>query len=455
MRQKLAECQITHFSKNGNGLGLTTETQVEIPFTLPGDNVNALLSKKRKGMYQGRIESILTPSPLRIEPKCIHFASCGGCRWQNMSYENQLRQKDAFVRHYLAPHLNENVILHPIIPCDSPWQYRNKMEFSFSSDKSGNHYLGLILASSKGRVFEMKECHLVHPWFVDALKSVNQWWAQSTLQAYHPRSNAGSLRTLIMREGRRTGDKLIMLTVSGDPDYALNKFQLNTFVQSIRSSIEGNLSVFLRIQQVIKGIPTQFFEMHLYGPDHIRETLFVGNKTLHFKISPSAFFQPSTEQAEKLYQRGLEMIQIPPGAVVYDLYCGTGTLGICAASQAKEVIGIELSPESVLDAKENIKLNDLSNVQIIQGDVGKVLSTLSNKPDVVMVDPPRTGLDLKAIKYLLDIKAPKLLYISCNPITQSTNLGELIHGGYRLEAVQPVDQFPQTAHVENIAALTL
>jgi 23S rRNA (uracil1939-C5)-methyltransferase len=307
------------------------------------------------------------------------------------------------------------------------------------------------------------------PWIIDAVKATSQWWADSGLDAYHLGSDKGSLRTLTLREGQRTGDRMVMLTVSGNPEYALNQKQIQSLVETLRQAIEPSgtdqkLSVFLRIQQIAKGQKTQFYEMQLYGPDHIREILYIDSAQnerypLHFRISPSAFFQPNTRQAEQLYSRALQLTQAPAGGVVYDLYCGTGTLGICMAKQAKEVIGIELSPESALDARENVKANHLSNVSIRTGDVGQLLPLLLEDkrlhPDVVMVDPPRSGLDPRALNHLLAIKAPQITYISCNPATQAANIEVLTQGGYRIRAVQPIDQFHQTVHVENIVVLTL
>jgi 23S rRNA (uracil1939-C5)-methyltransferase len=402
-------------------------------------------------------------------PRCQHFGYCGGCRWQHIAYKEQLEQKERGIRRYFEPFIQTDTAWHPIIPCQPPWQYRNKMELTFSSDKGGRRYLGLILYGTKGHVFQIQECHLIHDWVVKAVKAVSKWWEDSGLDAYHMGGDRGSLRTLTLREGQRTGDRLVMLTVSGNPAYALHQKQIRGFVEALRQAIEPalpdqKLSIFLRIQQIAKGQPTQFYEMLLHGPDHIREILHIETAqnelhTLHFRISPTAFFQPNTRQAEKLYSRAIQLTQAPAGGVVYDLYCGTGTLGICMAKQAKKVIGIELSPESALDARENVKYNQLSHVSIHTGDVGKVLPTLLQnqdlQPDLVMVDPPRAGLDSRALQHLLAIKAPFITYISCNPATQAANLEVLVKEGYRLRAIQPVDQFPQTVHVENIAVLTL
>jgi 23S rRNA (uracil1939-C5)-methyltransferase len=469
-KQRIVEVCINSFSKGGHGIGYTelpngSNTCVEVPFTIPGDLAKAILLPKRKGIHASLLQEILIPSPDRIAPRCIHFASCGGCRWQQISYEQQLEQKESFVRQCFLPHLSDDVIFHPILACDPPWQYRNKMEFSFSNNKAKDRFLGLVMQGSKGKVINLTECHLTHPWFIETVEAVRGWWGASNLDAYHPFTNTGSLRTLMLREGRRTGDRMVMLTVSGNADFALNKHQLESFTATLRHAIEPassdqKLSIFLRIQQIAKGSPTNFYEMLLYGPDHIREVLSIeGGRPLTFQISPAAFFQPNTQQAEQLYSEALRLANIPKGGVIYDLYCGTGTLGICAAHFAKEVIGIEITPESVLDARANAELNGIDNYTVHEGDVGKVLQRLkdeNNLPqaDLVMVDPPRSGLDANALNQLVDLNPEKILYISCNPLTQSANIGALIEKGYRLIKVQPVDQFPQTIHIENIAVLT-
>ncbi len=468
------ELVIEHLSKDGYGLGsceLNAQViqQVEVPFTMPGDKVVAQLLKKRGGVYQSKLDQIITPSPERQTAKCIHFGMCGGCRWQHIPYEKQLHYKEAHLRKVFAKLLTSNVKLYPIVPCDPPWEYRNKMEFTFSNDVKGNHYLGLMMSQSRGKVLNLEVCHLVNPWMIDALKAVRQWWSETELKAYHPYSNTGSLRTLIVREGITTGDRMVMLTVSGNPDFALHQHHIESFTAFIREAVEPvdanqNLSVFLRIQQIAKGTPTNFFEMQLYGPDTIREILHITDRVggdarpIIFKISPSAFFQPNTRQAEKMYSRAFQMAEIPNGSVVYDLYCGTGALGLCASRRAKQVVGIELSPEAALDARTNAGISGLDNVTILTGSVGHVLNQIKTHdhfppPDAVLVDPPRMGLDPDALAQILHLKATLIVYISCNPLTQAANIEELCNNGYRLKAMQPVDQFPQTIHIENIAIL--
>lgn len=465
------QVSISEFSKKGNGLGMAQNSQgaifkVEVPFTMPGDVVLADLRTKRGGIYSSKLNEIITPAPNRVTPRCVHFAACGGCRLQHLSYEEQLAKKEGMVRAYFKDLITEEVTFHAIVPCDSPWQYRNKMEFSFSQDKEGKKYLGLILDGGKGRVLNLTECHLVNPWFTAALKAVNHWWHESDLHAYNMHKNTGSLRTLTVREGLSTGDRMIMLTVSGNPDFALHRHHLEGFVAFLRSAIEPldpevRLSIYLRIQQIAKGMPTNFYEMHLHGSDTIRETLHIQteegmpSESITFNISPSAFFQPNTRQAEKLYSLALQHAAIPRDAVAYDLYCGTGTLGICMSKKAKQVVGVEISPESSLDARENAKHNNIQNFTVFTGPVSDILKTKSlPKADIILVDPPRPGLDQEALKQIALLDSPKIVYVSCNPATQALNVANLVTLGYKLKTLQPVDQFPQTLHIENIAVLT-
>ncbi len=376
-----------------------------------------------------------------MQKLCDHIGECGGCSSQGVAYPAQLQQKQLIIEK-LFPQAA------PIVPCKNPWRYRNKMEFSFSQNKAGEKFLGLIMRQSRGKVFNLQECLLSPSWFAQTLKRVKAWWDQIDLSAFHFHRGTGTLRTLTLREGRRTGDRLAMLTVSGDPQFALKRAQLNGFLAALD---DPQMSTFLRVQQCIPKTPTQFYEMHLCGPDHICEELSVAGKSLTFKISPSSFFQPNTEQAEVLYTKVLEMA--PPSSLVYDLYCGTATLGMALALQSKKVLAIELNPYAVFDARINAEKNQISNINIECGDVGKLLKETTEHPDLVVVDPPRAGLDALAIRELGRLRPHKILYVSCNPTTQASNIAQL--EGYHVERVQPVDQFPHTPHIENIVLLSL
>ncbi len=448
------EVKIDAFNKSGHGIGSfqrhdNITCSVEVPFTIPGDIAKVQLLPKRSGTYQSRLIEITSPSPDRIPAKCSHFGTCGGCRFQQISNEKQLQLKINYIQQCFPN------TPFKILPPINQWNFRNKMEYTFSNDAAKNQYLGLILAGSRGKVLNLTECHLTNPWFIETLKAARNWWKQSDLNAYHPSSNTGSLRTLTLREGIKTGERMAILTVSGNPEFALKRHHLAEFTQAIKESTE-NVSIFLRIHQIIKGKPTQFFDMLLHGPDHITEKL----NDMTFTISPSAFFQPNTIMAEQLYSHAINMAGNLANKVVYDLYCGTGTIGICIAKIAKEVVGIELSADSAYDARNNAALNKLDNITIYTGTVEDKLQEIHEKnlhppPHLVIVDPPRVGLDPRAIQHLKDLKPPKILYISCNPTTQAKNIAELLSFGYSIIDMHAIDQFPHTPHIENIALLSI
>lgn len=440
------EGSVQSFSKKGFGLA----DDVEIAHTVPGDKILFELTRKKRLPRKGRLLEILQPSKDRVEPRCAHANTCGGCCWQQMDYQAQLKEKQSRVERTF------NKRPEPILHSQDPWGYRNKMEFTFSENRAGQQFLGLMIAQAGPYVFNLTECHLTNSWFANAVNSVRQWWEGSSVQAYNPPKDAGSLRYLTLREGMRTGEKMAILNVSGNAEYALNREALNGFTSAVQRAVEGDISVFLRIHQTKKGKPTQFYEMLLAGPDHITEKLLLDAGTFTFKISPISFFQPNTLGAEMLYNAALSLLG--DAEVVYDLYCGTGTLGMAASRRAKQVVGIELSKESVIDAEENLKRNQIDNMKIYEGDVGKVLTRLMSdpnfvRPDTVIVDPPRAGLDPLALHHLKTLLPKEILYISCNPLTQKENIDELFSIGYELVTLQPVDQFPHTYHIENIALL--
>ncbi len=455
---------ITELSEEGKGLGVLnnsdgTTRQVEVPFTLPGDVVEIELRRaRRRKRGQGVITSFIEKSPLRVEPRCKHFASCGGCSFQHIAYQDQLTMKEKSVHDLFLPLKQESTVFYPILASQSAWNYRNKMEYSFSQNARGEKFLGLILSGTRGWVFNLEECHLVDSWFATTVKEVSAWWEQSAITAYFHGADRGTLRTLTLRHGITSGDRMVILTVSGNPEFAIKKQELDSFVSLIQKvatpELPAHLSIVLRVQQIAKGQPTQFYEMILSGPDYIRETVSVGSEQHEFRISPKAFFQPNTRTANNLYAKAIELADITAQSVVYDLYAGIGVFGMSLAHKAKEVVAIELAPDSAYDAKTNSQRLNLKNFTIYEGDVGKVLQEKQDelaKPDIVIVDPPRPGLDAKALLQIIALNPQTIVYVSCNPKTQVENIKVLLDAGYSLKAVQPVDQFPHTPHVENIA----
>lgn len=332
--------------------------------------------------------------------------------------------------------------VEPVIPCSPPWRYRNKMEFSFSQARSGEKFLGLM--KSRGKVENLSECHLTDPWFIEALSHVREWWRASQLNAYHPPSNQGALRTLTLREGKYTQEKMAILTVSED---VINERDLEEFAQCL-PRVDA---LILRTQIIQKKTPTRFVERILRGSDHIHELLHdMQQKAYRFRIKAASFFQPNTLQAETIYQQAIELADLHPSDQLLDLYCGTGSLGIFASRHVSEVVGIEIVPEAVEDAHVNMTLNGVTNMQVHVGDVATVLPALNLRPAVVIVDPPRVGLGAHTIEHLLKLNPEKIVYVSCNPVSQAADCKAL---GYEILSLQPVDQFPHTPHVENIALL--
>lgn len=386
--------------------------------------------------------TIQTPQPL--EAPCPHFNLCGGCSFQQVSYKEQLQQKESFVSHLF------NRAVEPIICSPSQWRYRNKMEFSFSQDRAGKKFLGLLM--KRGRVLNLESCHLADMWMQETLMRVFKWWEGSSITAYHPPSNQGSLRTLTLRQSFYTREKMVILTLSGHSDFQLTAKDLESF----REVVGEVDSLLIRKQIIAKKCPTYFEEYLLAGKNFIQEKLHdKEGRGYLFKIRGASFFQPNTQSAEKLYQKVIELADLKPSHIVYDLYCGTGTLGIFAASHVKTVFGIEVVPEAIQDALENKRLNGVENLEVFLGEVEKTIKEIPDHPDVVLVDPPRVGLSREALSHLLVLKPSKIVYVSCNPVTQAANCEEFKKNGYQVQILQPVDQFPHTPHVENVAVLTV
>lgn len=458
---------VHHYSSKGKGVSYFERAaplppgRAEIPAVIVGEEIRANIMHKKRGQYFGGLLEVLKPSNDRVIPRCIHFPECGGCTWQHLDYSAQLKEKETMVRNAFNEVLKkQHPHFHPIIPAPSIWDYRNKMEFSFSQNKAQDKFLGLM-KSQTHHVLNTQRCHLSSEWTARVLEKARSFWDKSGLRAYHPYADEGHLRTLTVRESKRSHSKLIMLTVSGNPAFALNKQQIQLFRESMKATVPEeqwpHLSVFLRIQQAIKGQETQFYEMHLAGPDHLTEQLQIdtgnGMKTLTFKISPTSFFQPNPLQAELLFSKAIQFLKDLEQATVLDLYCGTATLSLAVALKAKKVIGIELNPHAVFDAQWNQECNQIKNFDIKQGDVGQILSSLKEKVDVVLLDPPRAGLDELALQHILALAPSQVLYVSCNPTTQAKNILDMVQAGYQLLEIQPIDQFPHTTHIENIALL--
>ena len=455
---RIFRLKVTDYSKKGHGLAFLevgegkTPVKVEIPSAAIGEHLEVKIEKKRGKVYRAKIVKMIQASSARILPRCEHANFCGGCSWQHIEYRSQLEQKEKSIRALFGS--IPGLFFHPIIPAEKPWHYRNKMEFSFSENRSGEKFLGLVETFSRRKVLNLNHCHLVSSWFTQITQAVFEWWNARSLKPFHPPSGTGSLDSLIVREGIRTGQRMVTLNISGNQDHFVKKTDLTTFKKAIlRVSPKERTSIYLRIRRAEKNQATTFYEMHLHGPDALHETLFIKGKPFHFRISPTSFFQPNTLQAEKIYEKALDLAHPTSSMRVYDLYAGSGSIGMIFAPFVKKVLAIEQSAYAVCDAKVNIQLNQIDNMNIVCADVKEILSKFSLSADLVIVDPPRSGLDQALIKRLLIIRPKKILYISCNPLIQSENIFTLIEHGYQLQAIQPVDQFPHTPHIGTISLL--
>ncbi len=432
--------------------------------TVQGDRVKVKIGGKKRNHAFGYVEEVIEKSALRVRPKCKHFGprgdKCGGCSLQNLEYKNQLGVKEQNVKDAIGRlgGFDESLVL-PIIGCENEWFYRNKMEFSFSRSIDGRIDLGLHVRRRHHDVTELRECFLFADYTGDFVSKMRDFFREKdemagSLEKKSDESNM-KLMSLVIREGKRTGEIMVNLIVeNGRPDY------LKDFTDEVVSIFNGRgiVSVYFTEITNIKGRPKKIDETNLYGPPVIKDKMQIRSENeeqfeLEFEIFPQSFFQPNTLQAEKLYSLALDFSEVKQTDTVYDLYCGAGTIALAFSKIAKKVYGIELNKAAILNAKSNAITNGADNVEFLEGDVNKKMPELTEKPDIVLVDPPRGGLHAEVIEKICDLDPAKIVYVSCNPTTLARDLSMFTKTGYNLIKVQPVDMFPQTYHIECVALL--
>lgn len=444
---------------------------------LPGDQITAHIRRVRGGRFEASVEVLREPAPNRIEPRCPYFADrvetagCGGCALQSLRYEDQLDHKAKRVEALMTAAGAPPERILPALPARSPWYYRNKMEFSFGVDFDGTYALGMHPAGRRYDVLPLDACYLQSEASAALVRLIRAWGEAHGVAHHDQRRGHGFLRTLTIREGKRTGERLIELTTSPATTVTYDDAECSAegVVSDFLSTLlTGAADAAIQIDSVVwtrhiavKGQRTRIEHTQLHGPETFTEALHIeGAPPMRFQIHPRAFFQPNTLQAEVLYAEVIRATGLHDGAKtarVMDLYCGTGTIGLAMAHAAKEVIGIELSPDAVASARKNATDNHVDNITFFEGDVGEVLGAQGlaepGAVDVVVVDPPRAGLLPSALDQLLRLAAPRLVYVSCNPTALAKNLRDLLAAGWAVESIRPVDMFPQTAHIETIAVL--
>jgi 23S rRNA (uracil1939-C5)-methyltransferase len=440
------ELEIESLAYGGNGVARADGFVVFVRRGLPGDRVLARVTKVKRSHAEALVTEVLVPGPARVEAPCEHYPACGGCRFQDLAYDVQLGAKAEQVREALRRIGGfAEPPLEPIVPAESQFFYRNKLEYSFTETPSGPA-LGFHKAGRWDAVLEVQRCWLTTDLGNAIRDAVRDWARGERLQAYDQETHTGFLRHLVVREARNTGQTLVQLvTAPGElhePEHFVETLRRFPEVRSIHWSVNES-------QAEVTSLPTEL----LWGDEAIEEELC----GLRFRVRPNAFLQTNTAMAERLYRLAAELAALSGGETVWDLYCGIGTIGLALAERALTVWGIEVSEESVACALENAELNRITNAAFFAGNVGQVVRELrdrSGDPDVVVVDPPRAGLAGKALRRLGEIGAPRVVYVSCNPTTLAGDAKVLRDEyGYELLRVRPVDMFPHTPHVESVALL--
>jgi 23S rRNA (uracil1939-C5)-methyltransferase len=440
------ELKIDSLAYGGNGVARLNGFVVFVRRGLPGDTVRARVTKVKRSHAEATALEVVEAGAPRVEAPCVHFPACGGCRFQDLAYDAQLNAKATQVADALARIGKlSGFELEPAVPAESLFHYRNKLEYSFTATPTGVG-LGFHKAGRWDEVLDIERCWLTTDLGNAIREAVKGWANDQGLAAFDQETHEGYLRHLVVREGRNTGQALVVLVT------APGALAEEGFVTAVRQFPEVR-SVHWAVNDTpaeVTSLPTKL----LWGEEAIEEEIL----GLRFRMRPNVFMQTNTAMAEKLYGLAIDYAGLTGEETVYDLYCGTGTIGLAMARDALTVWGIESSEESVACAVENAELNGLANAAFFAGDVAADVEELrerAGRPDVVVVDPPRAGLVGKAVARVAALEAPRLVYVSCNPTTLAGNAKELTgEFGYRLERVRPLDMFPHTPHVESVALFT-
>lgn len=415
---------------------------------IPGQKVKFCVNKFKRGNAEGRLLEVLEKSPLETrKPVCSIFPACGGCMYQTMSYEAQMEMKAEQVKNILDEAVDGEYLFEGVKASPKEFAYRNKMEFSFGDEyKDGPLTLGLHKKGSTYDVLTASDCKLVHDDMTKILNCVLEYFKQRNVSYYKKMQHTGYLRHLLLRRGDGTGEILVNLVTTTQEEHDMSPLK----EALLNLELEGKIVGFLHIlndslSDVVKSDETRI----IYGQDYFYEKLL----NLEFKITPFSFFQPNSRGAEVLYSTVRDYIGDINDMTVFDLFSGTGTIAQVLAPVAKQVIGVEIIEEAVEAAKENAAHNGLSNCKFIAGDVFKVLDEIEEKPDVIVLDPPRDGIHPKALPKILDYGVDKIVYISCKVTSLARDLEMIQARGYEVVKSVAVDQFCQTVHVETVVLL--
>lgn len=459
----IEDIEITGIAAEGNSITRHNDKVVFIPYGAPGDIVDVKIDRRRSSYSEGHIVNIKKPSPLRVTPFCVHFGTCGGCKWQHLPYSYQLEFKrqqvvDALTRIAKIPFPEVN----PCLPSENQIRYRNKLEYTFSNKKwltfeqlgSGLEFpdrdgAGFHIPGCFDKVLDIEECHLQEEFGNRLRLFIKDYAKRNGWSFYDLKGQNGFMRTLMIRT-LDSGQKMAVM-VFGENDKAKIDELMDAVSKEFPEITSLNYVVNLKVNDTITD--QDVIPWNGSSP-YIEEIM----GELKFRIGPKSFYQTNSRQAHRLYATAERMANLKGDELVYDLYTGTGTIANFVANKCKRVIGIEYVPEAIEDARINSSINKIDNTEFFAGDMKDVLTdefiARHGHPDVMIVDPPRAGMHADVVKVIKNTKPKRIVYVSCNPATQARDLADL-YELYDIVEVQPVDMFPHTHHVENVVALTL
>ena len=458
-RGSIIEVDIESLSYGGDGFAKYNDIAVFVQKGLPGQKLEAVITKKNKKFLKAKALNILKESPYQIEPKCTHFEDCGGCSFQNYDYQKQLQEKETQVKDLLK-HITglKSTKIKKIKKAKEIYNYRNKMEFTFSNDPWFEKYnpkekkelcLGLHPKGRFDKTIDLENCEIQSKISNKIVDIVRDTALENSLIPYDIKKHTGFLRQIVIRSAVHKDETMVIIVTSTN-----DQKKLEPIIDKLKEvkEIKAIINNVNRRKADVSYSEEQYL---LYGDDFITEKI----GTYKFKISPDSFFQTNSKQAKVLYDLIKKEANLTGNEIVYDLYCGTGTIGIYLSKKAKKIFGFEIIPSAIDDAIINASNNNVKNALFFQGDIKDSLVDnreidIIEKPDVSIIDPPRSGLHPKALKNIIKLKQKKIIYISCNPATQARDLKDFIDAEYKVTNIIPVDMFPHTPHIESIVTLT-
>ena len=433
---------------DGEGIAKINEFTVFVPNAIKGEKVKILIVKVLTSYAFGKITEIIEESKYRTESDCETYKRCGGCSLRHIEYNQTLKMKQNAVQSLVNKTLKNKISVQETLGMENPQNYRNKAQYPVGINKDGKPVMG-VFANRTHEIIPIKECFIQDKQAEKVAKFIFDFITKNNISIYDEKTRKGLVRHIVTKIGKKTNEIMCVIVING-----IQMPKENELVEAVTSNFKNVKTIVKNINIKNTNVILGKENINLYGDGYITDIL--GEYT--FKISPLSFYQVNPIQAEKLYNIGVEGANITKDDVVFDLYCGIGTISLFMAKNAKKVYGIEIVEEAIEAAKENAKMNGVENTEFIAGDVEEILDELINEraitPDIVMVDPPRKGLDNKSIDNILRIKPKRLVYISCNPATLVRDLAKL-EDDFEIDFIKPVDMFPFTSHVECCSVLYL